>query len=255
MQGHRTLASGLHLPTSGVSVKSVLQLAALIDFMSCRSSIIVCAFIGFNLAIAAWRILAAGSQWRGRGTSSRSRPHSDLTQILIRVLALTVSYSDINYPLHLPVPPTDPVVMSLHESARFTLAHNDTVGDDEWASILYYAAEGRIQFGPEHRAFMPAYFHQFHCLRGLQRSIVFPGDRGDVNQLKGPDEHVQHCLNYLRQTFLCNAAESIERGDFMTGRLEVGTFADELVCENWEAVFDAMMENHAEFMEWNAKWN
>ena len=145
--------------------------------------------------------------------------------------------------------------MTLHDTARFSLDHNATIGDAEWRTILFYTDEGRIQLGEDRRAFIPAYFHQMHCLRGLQRSIMFPGSHDDVNFLKGPDEHVQHCLNYLRQTLLCNPTDTLEKGDFMASTFAEGTLGSELVCEDWEALFGEMNRNHGEFLEWAAEWN
>ncbi|KAF7799953.1 hypothetical protein EIP86_011196 [Pleurotus ostreatoroseus] len=145
--------------------------------------------------------------------------------------------------------------MSLYESIHFPLAYNETAGDRDWASIVAYTREGRLQFGSQKRAFMPAYFHQFHCLRGIQRNIVFPGDRGDVNLLKAPDEHVHHCLNYLRQLFICSAADSIEKGDFMDSSFDEGIVGGDLICQDWETVFREMERNYDEFEEWNARWN
>ena len=135
------------------------------------------------------------------------------------------------------------------------MLHNDSIGNDDWASILYYTTEGRVTFGQEQRAFIPAFFHQFHCVRGLYRSIVYPGQHDDVNFLKAPDEHVQHCLNYLRQMFLCNPSDMLEKGDFMDSTFDDGAIGSDLVCQDWELLFDEMNTNHEQFLQWNAEWD
>ncbi|KAJ3552795.1 hypothetical protein NM688_g3968 [Phlebia brevispora] len=202
-----------------------------------KSNVLVCTFIAFNLGLAVWRTVAAGYRWR------------------VQSRAPFVDYIDINFPVYWSLPPSDPVAMSLHEPARFSLASDNTTGDLEWMTVLNYTREGRVQFGEQQRAFMPAYFHQFHCLRSLQRSIVFPGDRGDVNLLKAPDEHVHHCLNYLRQLFICVAADSLEKGDFTQHDLDEGTVGDDLVCQDWEVLFGEMERKYEEFAAWSIKYN
>lgn len=76
--------------------------------------------------------------------------------------------------------------------------------------------------------------------------------------------HVRHCFDYLRQTLLCSAASTVERGDFMKqagrgfgddgdgGRMWRG---DTLVCEDWERVFGALDANLGEWEEWKGRWN
>lgn len=154
-----------------------------------------------------------------------------------------------------PLPPAKPVALSLHEPSGFSLSPNDSVSDAEWVTMVYYTREGRVQFGTEQRAFMPSYFHQFHCLRGLERAIVFPGRQDDVNILKAPDVHTQHCLNYLRQLFLCNYASSLERGDFMANSFAPGTTGSDLVCQDWEVLFSEMDRRNMEFQQWITAWN
>ncbi|PSR83173.1 hypothetical protein PHLCEN_2v376 [Hermanssonia centrifuga] len=143
--------------------------------------------------------------------------------------------------------------MSLHETSHYWMDPNDTISDKEWGTtLLYTPGYGRVRLGPEHRVFVVSYFHQLHCLRGIQGGIVFPGRDEEV---RGTYEHVQHCLNYLRQTFLCTAADMLEKGDFMENSFEPGTLGDDLVCQDWEVLLRAMRDNYDEFVEWNQKWN
>ena len=163
-------------------------------------------------------------------------------------------YHTDNYPQTLYVPPAERVVLSLSSSLRYKM-QNDSLSDAEWATVLYYAREGRVQLGADRRAFMPVYFHQYHCVRALQRSLLFPHMHDDVNVLKEPDEHVQHCLNYLRQTFLCNPIDQLEPGDYLEKSIEPGTSQGELVCEDWEKAFERMDQLGDEFLAWNDEWN
>ncbi|PSR72226.1 hypothetical protein PHLCEN_2v11901 [Hermanssonia centrifuga] len=160
------------------------------------------------------------------------------------------SYTGETYPLFLPIPPLAPVAISLHESVRFALNSSDAVADGEWDSLSNdLPGLGRMRLGPERRVFAISMFHQLHCLRELQRSIVHREDT------RNSYHHVQHCLNYLRQSLLCTAADTIEPGDPMLSDFETGGVGPDLGCQDWEKVFDAIVENKKEFDEWNSRWN
>ncbi|KIJ64929.1 hypothetical protein HYDPIDRAFT_65502, partial [Hydnomerulius pinastri MD-312] len=60
-------------------------------------------------------------------------------------------------------------------------------------------------------------------------------------------EHLHHCFNYLRQTFLCESADTLELGDFMQRDFENERVGDTLVCHDWEQVYTALDENHQEW--------
>lgn len=94
--------------------------------------------------------------------------------------------------------------------------------------------------------------------------------------------HVAHCLNYLRQWFLCTATADLEDGDFLDGFLEQedlellpeseraerlaadqkfstgwspGRIRGELVCEDWQTFYQQMDENSEQWEAWTAEWN
>lgn len=159
-----------------------------------------------------------------------------------------------NYPMHLPLPPSEPVAMGLHETMRFGLNASEKIGDADWATVLRLSdGYGRARIGPERRVFVVSYFHQLHCLRGIQRGIVFPEATDDVSPAP---EHIHHCINYLRQTLLCTAADMLEKGDFMASSFSSGsTIGDALVCQDWEVLIGAMQRNYDEFMDWTTRWN
>jgi len=123
---------------------------------------------------------------------------------------------------------------------------------DEWLSTyssdLTFLGGYFVRLGPSYRTFELGIFHQLHCLSTLHKAILYP--HLDVF---GP-EHVGHCLNYLRQHFLCEADDTLEPGDFMQdvirdtdgGRLGgAGMFERE--CRDWGAVFDFAKDNLDEF--------
>ena len=51
------------------------------------------------------------------------------------------------------------------------------------------------------------------------------------------------------------AEASLERHDFMRRDLTEGTMGDDLVCQDWEVLIQAMEDNYDEFQRWNHEWN
>lgn len=140
--------------------------------------------------------------------------------------------------------------MTLHESVHFTLNGSDPVTTAEWESLASHPdGFGRTRLGPEHRLFVMTFYHQLHCIWKFQQALV---DRGDPT---ASQHHVQHCLNYLRQTLLCEAAESVEEGDFMVRDFEQDRVGDTLVCRDWGEVYEVLDHAYAEWEQWSKQWN
>lgn len=68
-------------------------------------------------------------------------------------------------------------------------------------------------------------------------------------------EHYGHCLNYLRQTLLCDANGSLEEGDFIERDPEVDRVGDTMVCQDWEKLYKVMNENDEDYARWRKEWN
>ncbi|KZV68539.1 hypothetical protein PENSPDRAFT_687199 [Peniophora sp. CONT] len=150
-----------------------------------------------------------------------------------------------SYPLELPVAYTDTVAMTLHETVRFSLNASDVDGDTEWhTTAVHPRGSGRVRLGSDHRIFVTTFYHQIHCLRKMQVAIIeASGAHADGADPIATPMHTLHCLNYLRQTLLCEAADSLEEGDFMTKDFERDTVHDTLICRDWEALFAEMSDN------------
>ena len=167
-------------------------------------------------------------------------------------------YTLSTYPMHLPLPPTAPVALTLHETLRYGVNVSDVSGDTDWEAMLHLAGgNGRAWLpvdAPNNKMlFVVSYFHQWHCLRALQRALVAPHKTDSV---AGTPMHVEHCLNYLRQTMLCGAAGTLEAGDFMErDTMRPGVVRGELVCEDWEPLVATMQRGFDEFVQWNVHWN
>lgn len=137
--------------------------------------------------------------------------------------------------------------MTLQESVHFNVNLSDTASNLEWKSIsLHPDGFGRTRLGPDHRIFVVTVFHQLHCLQILHSALD-----GNIDST----HHIQHCLDYLRQTFLCEAADNLERGDFMRRDYARERVADTLTCRDWEKVYRALDEDAARWEEWSLRWN
>ncbi|KAF8514434.1 hypothetical protein BU17DRAFT_52579, partial [Hysterangium stoloniferum] len=101
-----------------------------------------------------------------------------------------------DYPAQIPLT-LQTVGMSVVEGPHFTL-----YSDSDWGTIFPSPNEGFIQFGPDKRWFIPAIYHQLHCLDAIRVSFVTNGSYAAA--------HTQHCLRYLRQAVLCSADMTLE---------------------------------------------
>ncbi|KAI9461092.1 hypothetical protein HD554DRAFT_2176371 [Boletus coccyginus] len=161
------------------------------------------------------------------------------------------SYRGDDYPLQLPLDISDgPVAMTLHETIHFPLNGSDPIAQMEWDNLVAAPKEaGRTRLGPDHRVFTMVFWHHFHCLWSIQRAL------NDRNDTYGGYAHLHHCFNYLRQTLLCQAADTLELGDFMERDFENERVGDTLVCRDWQQVYTALDENYQNWTEWAKEWN
>jgi len=119
---------------------------------------------------------------------------------------------------------------------------------DEWLSTytsdLSYSGTYFVRLGPSYRTFEVALFHQLHCLSTIHKAFVYP----DAPVFG--EHHVGHCLNYLRETFLCEADDTLEPGDFKEEVMKGDGHVFERECRDWGAVFDFARDNLGEFREY-----
>ncbi|KAJ7622542.1 hypothetical protein FB45DRAFT_838606 [Roridomyces roridus] len=145
--------------------------------------------------------------------------------------------------------------MSIYEPVRFSLDPSDTLANDsEWATLGENPKGfGRTRLGPEYRVFLPTFYHQLHCVRRAQ--IAFLGTATNDTRARTSNlHHFAHCLNYLRQTLLCQAADGLEEGDFMRTEWSAQGPRDSLVCDDWKKVHDVMDGAYDDWLEWKKQW-
>ncbi|KAI0258958.1 hypothetical protein BC834DRAFT_668218 [Gloeopeniophorella convolvens] len=154
-----------------------------------------------------------------------------------------------DYPLFYPMDALGPASMTLHETVHFSLNASDPLAAAEWDTTRRHPkGSGFSRFGPEQRVMIPTFFHQLHCLHVISTTFVAQG------HLYATEDHFRHCLNYLRQTLLCGALDTLEEGDFMSRNYETDRIGDTFVCEDWGALYETMDRNTEEWLEWKAKW-
>ncbi|KAE8449290.1 hypothetical protein EG329_008190 [Mollisiaceae sp. DMI_Dod_QoI] len=94
------------------------------------------------------------------------------------------------------------------------LVMNETTGH----AGLIWAADGNAD-GKE-TVGMISMFHQLHCLAGLRMALQASVEGKNVGIDQNDDDHWPHCMDYLRQTLLCNADSMIERPPVINGTVQ-----------------------------------
>lgn len=132
------------------------------------------------------------------------------------------------------------VVLSMEESVRFTMNKPEAYDEWLWTSTLYDG--GHVHLGPNGRLFSVAFTHELHCLRSLRKSLTMdsPPSGSHIG-------HVEHCLNMLRQQFLCAADTTLEPGDILARNFTSERLIGERRCADVEAVYDTMLWHWEDF--------
>jgi len=177
---------------------------------------------------------------------------------LVLVAATYVAFSDEYHPafwrmstapgaLSFRVPKAAPVAMSITDSVRYQL---DTSGAEDYAKLLpsgghivYIDDDDSQTIGPE--PYTVTLFHQFRCL-----DII----RDSINQLSLESTPVstmtRHCMNYLRQTILCQPNLRLESAK-TSGGVAARTY--DAVCRDWTPLYEEAERNHQAYLAWSAE--
>jgi len=152
------------------------------------------------------------------------------------------TYQNVDYPIEAPIVNLEWVAMSMFEGTHFQLNASDHASDREWRSI--YSGPYTMHLGSEERIFLIALYHETHCLRAMEHAFLHP------ESLAYKPQHIQHCLNYLRQHFLCVADDQLERDDFLNWDVRIGSvYVDDKVCRDWGRVSTAASEDLQRFRD------
>ncbi|KAJ6490180.1 hypothetical protein DFH09DRAFT_947967, partial [Mycena vulgaris] len=153
------------------------------------------------------------------------------------------AYSHDDYPVELRIEKIGAVELGFQETVRFDLNASDDISDKEWHT-LYGGRPYTVHLGPDQRIFVLSFYHQLHCLRAMQFALLHAEPY--------TPEHVQHCLNYLRQHLLCAADDDLEAGDFLEWDFGAGLLETSRVCRDWERVNQVVDINLVDFRRWFA---
>ncbi|KAF8514428.1 hypothetical protein BU17DRAFT_77045 [Hysterangium stoloniferum] len=111
---------------------------------------------------------------------------------------------------------------------------------DEWESLFPPGGGGFVRLGPDHRLFGVSMFHQLHCLNKVRHAVL--------ERPPSPWErwHTQHCLNYLRQMFLCAANVRLEpvTSSSAHGMVKVDGLGLQHTCRDWSILRDIAEKNY-----------
>ncbi|KAH8108851.1 hypothetical protein DFH11DRAFT_1047466 [Phellopilus nigrolimitatus] len=212
----------------------------------CEVLIVLCAVVN--------AYLFAGRIWRSYSYASLKHTESD-----------AYTYAGDDYPEHLPLPqptrPAAPVSFSLAPDA-FPISGPGAAA--QWASI-YPPGYGFVRMGRAARLLCVAQFHQLHCVEKMRIYLDDPLGAGAHLGFA----HQQHCMNYLRQLFLCAADRTLESLEPRDVVLAVGSDGgvdlDEKhdlatrsgpgvthMCGDSKVLYEFVGDNYA---NWKAAWN
>ncbi|EED80954.1 predicted protein [Postia placenta Mad-698-R] len=134
-----------------------------------------------------------------------------------------------DHPAHYPLE-LETVALTPENTVHYRIYTADAAA--EWESI-FPAGGGFLRLGESQRPLGLAMFHQLHCLARLREAM----------NTRQSTEHVHHCLNYLRQTILCDANPTLEPVIPILGVRSVNAEVPRL-CRDWTAVYRLAEENY-----------
>ncbi|KAJ7191608.1 hypothetical protein GGX14DRAFT_380900 [Mycena pura] len=154
-----------------------------------------------------------------------------------------LAYFGDDYPELWDIDTSVPVAMVMEES-RWYPVHGGRDAMELWATTTS-ASFSYVGLGPEQRAFAVTMFHDMHCLRFI-RAIV-DGRYDETSQ-----EHIQHCLNYFRQSILCSPNLTLEPANVLDRDFEIERVGATHVCKDWSILYAASEANLDSFVDtWN----
>ncbi|KLO16598.1 hypothetical protein SCHPADRAFT_206585 [Schizopora paradoxa] len=206
------------------------------------------------------------------------------------------TYVDDDYPFYYPISSgrLEDVAMTLYDSVHFGVETRPTGlinasaemldADAEWDLLSFLPTSyGRARLGPEFRIFLIVQNHLIHCLQAFY--VAFTSSSGNPSPAI---HHAMHCVNYVRQSFLCSADGNLEEGDFIddvlteedaellpleergerlpgpdamytapgsNGCWHPGRIRSDVVCKDWDALYQDLEWNFKQWLDWKQEWD
>lgn len=160
----------------------------------------------------------------------------NLSSTYHKFMSISKAFKGDDYPIELPLSsPPEFVAMTLQETVHYPFNISDPDSEKEWETLFTNPVGlGRVHLGPDNRVFTNVFWHQMHCIREMERAIQ------DRSHPVSTPKHIRHCLNYLRQHFICDADYTLEEGDFMARDFELQRSSDTRLCRDWEIVYQTL---------------
>lgn len=123
--------------------------------------------------------------------------------------------------------------------------------DQDWDSLMPVGYQsGFVRLDASNAPFEPSIYHQLHCLNNLRNIFMQPGWANDTHK----EWHVNHCLNYIRQTILCTGDITLEPSFEYTlrngNRVPASHGSDVAhVCRDWTTVRSFSENNYRLFKD------
>uniref|UniRef100_A0A8H7Y8X7 Uncharacterized protein n=1 Tax=Psilocybe cubensis TaxID=181762 RepID=A0A8H7Y8X7_PSICU len=145
-------------------------------------------------------------------------------------LKATVPYTWEDYPLEVPIKLEPTLEVVVEESVHYQVIGPEA--HDEWMYDSPHG-EGTFRLGPNRHYSTIAMFHQLHCLRIFRGAIA----AGPDYPMKLQRQHLEHCLNYLRETTLCAADLTLEPGDFAQRDFDLQRTGATHMCRDYRELY------------------
>ncbi|EIM80335.1 uncharacterized protein STEHIDRAFT_37338, partial [Stereum hirsutum FP-91666 SS1] len=117
------------------------------------------------------------------------------------------------------------------------------MGRPEW-DLTSLPGGGIIRLGKLSRPFSLSMEHELHCINTIAAEIA--------KAHKSRWEHVQHCLNYIRQVALCRLDLTLEPGDFSQRNFTTERTGVEHTCTDWITLYDMLADDEGRWEEYQA---
>jgi hypothetical protein len=125
----------------------------------------------------------------------------------------------------------EPVVTHIGSTIHYELASE--AGVEQWSKLV--PESGHLVYLPSNDGsaapYTVALFHQMKCLNILRGEYI----SRIADRSKSPSTTASNCLNYLRQSILCNVNMALERNKQGNGKV-AGVY--DMKCNDWGKVYE-----------------
>ncbi|VDB90023.1 unnamed protein product [Peniophora sp. CBMAI 1063] len=192
-----------------------------------------------TVSVALSTIFVLFAACTGRLSTTRSFAIGRLRESELRALSfeddeVPIFYPMLDLPVDAEVDQRPLVKVGFEETVHFHW--DNSTSAREYFQMIPFGSVGQ-RHGKQNRAFATAVFHMEHCYR-IFHSVYVSDDIPGIQW-----EHINHCVNYLRQQILCTADLTPEMGDFMArdpGEAREGSVR---VCRDFGAMYDSAAYN------------